>query len=160
MIADWPLARRIATLVMILALAWDAAALVRLFRSDAEPPSSPVVTPVVPSVARRALDDPQRFTLAASRAPFGISTDVTPSAAPTSFALPVSQPKLTGTVVQGTSGFVVIELTDGTMRLVRLGERAAGLTLRAVAPGLATFTDSTGHRIVLHSSTTETATRP
>lgn len=160
MIAEWPLTRRVATMVLILALAWDAAALVRLARSDAEPLPAPGAMPAVPSVARRPIDDPQRFSLAASRAPFG--ADIAPAllAVPPSFSLPVNQPRLTGTVVQGASGFVIIELTDGSMRLIRLGERAAGLTLRTVVPGMATFTDSTGHRIVLHSSTTETATRP
>ncbi len=158
--SDWSVSRRIVTIVFIAAIAWDVAALVRLFGRDDEVRVMPLVMPQLQSAARAPLDDPTIFMQASARSPFGDGAPAATALSNPIAVLPIDQPRLTGTVVQANSSFVVMELTDGSIRLVRLGEHAAGLTLRSVAPNTGTFTDSTGRRIVLHSAPTETATRP
>ena len=159
--SDWPVGRRLAAAVLITGVSWDVLALVRLARNDVDTPASPLAMPTPPSLARRALDDPRLFVLAAARAPFdGGVTLPSAEAASQPFAAAAAQPRLTGTVVQGTGSFVVIERMDGSMRLLHVGERSDGLALRSVTPGAAVFEDSTGHRIVLHAASPETAARP
>ena len=158
---EWRLSRWAAVIVLGGALIWDLASVVRLLRPASLARSTPLSLPGVSPIARQPLDDARLYSLAGSHSPFGEGPSVAAQPIPViTPQLPVDQPKLTGTVVNGDSSFVVIELTDGSMRLVHRGERAAGYTLRAVSPGVATFTDSTGRRIVLHASTSETAIKP
>jgi hypothetical protein len=154
----WSPVRWIVVSVLAASLAWNASALIRLTSSEGDVPAIPLVMQVPNAVASRPLDDPRVFSAAAARAPF----DAPLAAAQVTAAdvTPVAQPHLSGTVVQDVGSFVVLELTDGSIRVVRIGESAAGLTLRTVAPGVATFEDATGHRLVLRSAPTQTATRP
>jgi hypothetical protein len=158
---DWSLMRRVVVVVLTAAVVWDLLALVRLWRDDDDPTVTPARMPSLANVTRRPIDDPQLFSRAVARAPFNSGSSAPPAVqAFVPAPLPVDRPRLTGTVVQGQESFVIVELTDGTMRLVRVGEHASGLTLRTVSPGTATFTDSTGRRIVLRSAQLEVGSRP
>ncbi|MEP6999049.1 MAG: hypothetical protein ABI969_01130 [bacterium] len=157
---NWSVARRIATVAFAAVVAWDAVALVRRMRAVEISRITPLVMPEIATVTRPPFDDSGIFGLASARNPFdGGTAPIVPLGNPL-VTLPVDRPRLTGTVVQGARSFVVIELVDGAMRIVRLGESASGLTLRSVEPGAGTFIDATGRRIVLHLAPTETATRP
>ena len=74
-----------------------------------------------------------------------------------------ARPRLVGTVVQGRDGgFVIVELPDARMQVVRIGEQAAGLRLRSVSAGEAVFDDQHGTRVSLRTpaSGSGSGTRP
>ena len=156
---DWPPARRIAAAALAVVLAWDVLALVRLGRDDEDVLSAPFVLPSPPNLTRRPLQDPRAFNQAAQRSPFGGLATTPPAEAQVAQAALVQHPRLTGTVVRDTDSFVVVEL-DGSVHLLHVGERVAGLTLRSVRPGAAAFDDSRGHRLTLHTEPPATGTKP
>jgi hypothetical protein len=61
------------------------------------------------------------------------------------------QPRLIGTVVQGQGGFVMVEMPDARMQLVRIGEKVGDLRLRSVSTGEAVFDDPQGARVSLRT---------
>ncbi len=159
--SDWPASRRVAATALVAALAWDVFVLVRPL-PDAALVSS-VAPNAVPVIRRRAFDDPLLVSAAASRSPFGGSAVVAPPATFTgqSWSAPApAAPRLVGTVVQEGGGFVMIELPDTGLRLVRIGGRAGGLTLVSVGQGTAVFQDSAGHRVPLRSPAPGTGSPP
>lgn len=60
---------------------------------------------------------------------------------------PVQAIVLIGTAVSDGGGFAMCQIGSGPARLVRLGERLAGYTLRSVGQGRATFRTETGQTI-------------
>lgn len=60
---------------------------------------------------------------------------------------PVQSIVLIGTAVSDGGGFAMCQLGSDPPRLVRLGERLAGYTLRSVGQGRATFRTETGQTI-------------
>ena len=63
---------------------------------------------------------------------------------------------LIGTAVQSGGGFAMCQIGSEPARLVRLGERLAGYTLRAVGQGRATFRTATGQLIEVRVARTGT----
>lgn len=160
--SDWPTSRRVAALALVVALAWDVVVLVRPL-PGAAPLAAPDAASTLPTIRRRAFDDPALVSAAAQRAPFGGSAVVAP---PTTFvdqswsAAAAPLPRLVGTVVKEGGGFVIVEMPDASLRLVRIGERAGSFTLRAVGHGTAVFFDSAGHRVPLRSPAPGTGSTP
>jgi hypothetical protein len=155
---DWPVSTRIAAACLAAALVIDLAVLLRARQVDPTPPL--VIVPVM-HITVRPPDDAELVREAANRAPFG----GTPLAAATlasnaileqsTVASPPTRPRLLGTVVEGGGhggGFVVVELPDARVQLVRIGERAGDLRLRSVAAGEAVFDDPHDGRITLRTS--------
>ena len=152
---DWPLSTRIAAVALAAVLVFDLIVLLRGHRVDDAPPLA------IASVTRiivRPAGDAEVVRQAASRAPFGATSptmDMLASAAilqQSTTAQPV-RPRLLGTVVQGhDGGFVVVELPDARVQLVRIGERAGDLRLRSVAAGEAVFDQAGGERVTLRTS--------
>lgn len=158
-IRDWPLSARAAGIALLAALGVDVVAVVhaqRLGRADTAPP---VVIPTAPRIAIITPTDADLIRVAAEKAPFDITR---PMPAPTASALaptpPVAvvpvRPRLVGTVTQGQGGFVILELADARIQVVRIGEVAAGLRLRAVTAGEAVFDDLHGIRVSLRTAET------
>lgn len=159
--SDWPATRRLAGVALVAALAWDAFELVRPLPDAALVP--PVARAAVPVIRRRALDDPLLVSAAASRSPFGGSAAVAPPATfsdPSWSAPAAPMPRLVGTVVEANGGFVMVELPESGLRLVRVGGRAGALTLLSVGQGTAVFQDSAGHRVPLRSPAPGTGSPP
>ncbi len=63
---------------------------------------------------------------------------------------------LIGTAVESGGGFAMCQIGSEAARLVRLGERLAGYTLRAVGQGRATFRTATGQLIEVRVARTGT----
>ncbi|MEO8560966.1 MAG: hypothetical protein ABI601_02760 [bacterium] len=158
-------ALRIAAGCAALALLADVGLLVRATRSPDEQTILPLriaaVTPIVPRKAEaEALIDSARASepfepLGATQTLASAST-VIPQATP----MPAVQPRLIGTVVAGAESFVMMAMTDGTMKVVRVGERAGELRLRSVSAGGAVFDDSHGDRVTLRSPTPGSEPQP
>jgi len=153
------MARRVAAVCFAAALLIDLAVLVRARHLDDAVSPAPLTLAAVPRIVRRAPDDAALLLEAGRRTPFDVNSGaVTPavdiSSAIVQQAMPVviDQPRLVGTVVEGEGrGFVVVELPDARMQLVRIGERAGALRLRSVTAGVAVFEDERGVRISLRS---------
>ena len=161
---DWPMSTRVAAVCLAIALAIDVAVLLRAHRIDVVPPL--VIAPAT-RVIVRPIEDAELVREAANRAPFGATSpaaDILVSNAilqQSSVASPPAQPRLLGTVVESRGGgFVVVELPDARVQLVRIGERAGDLRLRSVAAGVAVFDDSLDGRITLRTSPPGSAGRP
>lgn len=161
---DWPPGRRLAALALMLALGLDLATLVRLRHLGDELTAPPLQLPAVPEVGRRAPVDAALLIEAAGRAPFGGSPAISMAAMeapPVQPVAPSAGLRLMGTVVEGDGrGFVVVELPDARMQLVRIGERAGTLRLRSVTAGAAVFEDARGDRISLRSPQAGSGSRP
>lgn len=69
--------------------------------------------------------------------------------------VPVAPPdsvRLLGTVVRGSGGFAVCQLSGDAPRIVHLGERLGGLTLLSLGQGRAVFRAPNGKRLELSLS--------
>ena len=132
----------------------DLAALVRMRHVREDQPVTPIQIERAPRIAIRIHDDGEIVREAALRTPFDLAA---PPAMPVLTAATAPQnvvsaalPRLVGTVVEGRNGgFVVVEMPDARMQLVRVGERAGELKLRSVAAGEAVFDDPHGARVSL-----------
>jgi hypothetical protein len=158
-------ALRVAAACAAIALITDAALLVRAVRPWREPVVVPLrIVAATPIVSRKAdsralLDSAQSseaFEPLGGAQTLASSGTVIPQAAP----MPAAQPRLIGTVVDGARSFVMMALTDGTMKVVRVGERAGDLKLRAVSAGGAVFDDIHGDRVTLKSPTPGSEPQP
>ena len=153
---------RIAAVALAAVLVFDLAVLLRARHVDEAPP---LTIASVTHIIVRPAGDVELVRQAANRAPFGATSptvDMLASAAilQQSTVLP-ARPRLLGTVVEGhDGGFVVVELPDARVQLVRIGERAGDLRLRSVAAGEAVFDQAGGERITLRTSPSGSAGRP
>lgn len=155
---DWPASTRVAAIGLALALTVDSGLLVRILQRHDVVPSAPLRVIQAPQIVARVSDDPAPIRQAANRTPF----DAAPTAASlaataailqASVPAPLVRPKLIGTVLGGSTGpFVILELPDTKMQLVRIGERAGELRLRSVAAGEALFDDGRGGKVSLRTS--------
>ena len=151
---DWPASTRIAAACLAGALVLDLAALVRMRHVREDEAVSPIQVERAPRIAIRMRDDAEIVRQAALRTPFDIAAPppmpgLMTATVPQNVMAPVL-PRLVGTVVEGRNGgFVVVELPDARMQLVRVGERAGDLKLRSVAAGEAVFDDPHGARVSL-----------
>ena len=153
---------RIAAVALAAVLVFDLAVLLRARHVDEAPP---LTIASVTHIIVRPAGDVELVRQAANRAPFGATSptvDMLASAAilQQSTVLP-ARPRLLGTVVEGhDGGFVVVELPDARVQLVRIGERAGDLRLRSVAAGEAVFDQAGGERVTLRTSPSGSAGRP
>ena len=159
---QWPRRTQLAAALLLAALLLDAALVFRLImpRTDAIA-FDPLIIRSAPRIGVRAPGNAELVRQAANRAPFGGTA--MPSVAAASVVLqapPVRLPRLVGTVVEGRGGFVVVEMPDARMQVVRVGERAGDLRLRSITTGQAEFEDGKGARITLRSPAAGTETRP
>lgn len=153
---DWSPGMRIAASCLAGALLLDLAALVRMRHVRDNAAVLPLQIAPAPRVGVRARGEAQLVREAALRTPF----DAVPASALLEVTNAMSQqsspppvrPRLVGTVIEGQSGgFVVVEMPDARMQLVRIGERAGELRLRSVAAGEAVFDDLHGGRVTLRT---------
>lgn len=164
---DWTLGARIAGLSLVVALALDVVALARHRTMRDTGAVTPLVIRPVPRIVIHLPGDAGLIHAAANRAPFALAP---PAGAPvTAVAMgppivvaPVPRhPKLVGTVVEGNGGgFVIVELPDARMQVVRIGERAGELRLRSISAGEAVFDDPTGRRVSLRTPLPGSESRP
>jgi hypothetical protein len=156
-------ALRAAAACATLALLGDGALLVRAARPEREPRIVPLRIATAAPIVRRSADAEARLDSAQASEPFepfgetqAPAGTVTQQATP----VPVARPRLIGTVVAGAESFVMMTMTDGTMKVVRVGERAGDLKLRAVSAGGAVFDDINGDRVTLRSPTPGSEPQP
>ena len=163
----WPLATRLAALALFTALVLDVVLAVHVLWPHASDESfQPLVLRTAPPIAVRTPDDAELVRQASNRTPF----DVVGTRAPDALALTAvpqqapapqpSWPRLVGTVVEGHGGFVIVEMPDTHLQVVRVGERAGDLRLRSLAAGEAVFEDRAGTRLTLRSPVPGTEPRP
>ncbi|MDQ2668440.1 MAG: hypothetical protein M3Z05_20970 [Gemmatimonadota bacterium] len=154
----WPRSLQIVSVAFAASLALDAALALRLMRpGNNDVTLEPLVLRDAPRIVVLPTQDAETLRQAENRTPFDaggappplLSGPLTPTTPPQ----PVSrQPRLVGTVVEGHGGFVVVEMPDAHMQVVRIGEQAGELRLRAVSAGEASFEDAKGARITLRSA--------
>jgi hypothetical protein len=154
----WTPALRIAAGCAALALVADIALVARASRSQRDAQATPLRIAVATLIAARKPDAEQPIDSARALAPFEPlgATEMLTSAAtviPQAMPIPAAQPRLVGTVVGAAESFVVMSLADGTIKVVRVGERAGDLKLRAVSAGGAVFDDIHGGRVTLRAPT-------
>ena len=163
---DWPMSTRIAALCLGATLVLDAAAVLHARDVRTATAVRPLVIPAAPRIVIITPTDADLVYVAANSTPF----DATPPA-PATVAVgvlpqqltPAAQalPRLIGTVVESQGGgFVILELSDARMQVVRIGERAGGLRLRSVTAGEAVFDDLRGTRVSLRTPSPGAETRP
>ena len=154
---DWPVGRRVAVLALAGALLLDLVTLAGLWSRTDTSVIAPLVVEHAPRIVLRVRDEGEIVREAALRSPF----DAVAPVAPLQLASTVVQqsapapirPRLVGTVVEAQGGgFVVVEMPDARMQLVRIGERAGDLRLRSVAANEAVFVDAQGGRVALRTS--------
>ena len=154
---DWPVGRRVAVLALAGALLLDLVTLAGLRSGTDTSVMAPLVVEHAPRIVMRVRDEREIVREAALRSPF----DAVAPAVPLQLASTVVQqsapapirPRLVGTVVEAQGGgFVVVEMPDARMQLVRIGERAGDLRLRSVAANEAVFVDAQGGRVALRTS--------
>jgi hypothetical protein len=150
-------ALRVAAACVAIALVADFVLLARMLRAPAEAAVVPLRLAPVPAIVPRAGDSKALLDSAQSSSPFEplgapqqlASAEVVPQA-----AAPVAQPRLVGTVVRDAESFVVMAMPEGSIKVVRVGERAGDLRLRSVSAGGAVFDDITkGERVTLRTPT-------
>jgi hypothetical protein len=150
-------ALRIAAACAAIALLADVALLARMAYTPAESPVVPLRLAPAPAIVRPSSRELPGVESAAESDPFEplgapqqlASAEVVPQA-----AAPTAQPRLVGTVVRDTESFVVMAMPEGTIKVVRVGERAGDLRLRSVSAGGAVFDDITkGERVTLRAPT-------
>ena len=165
-VRDWPMRAQIALVLLIVAILLDLGALLRLRSPGGGTPVMPLAIRMAPRIVIHTPDDAGIVREAASRSPFDMAS---PSSTFVPFNAVVQQsvvaapvrPRLVGTVVEGRDGgFVVMELPDGRMQLVRIGERAGELRLRSVGAGEAVFDDARGNRVSLRTPRPGSEPRP
>ena len=129
---DWSANAQIAGIVLVAALVLDLVAVVRVRGLRGDEPVVPLAIRVAPKIVIHVPDDVELIHAAANRGPFDLDTPetaVVPFNAVVQQSVPVpARPRLVGTVVEAHGGgFVVVELPDGRMQVVRIGERAGEL---------------------------------
>ena len=154
---DWPVGRRVAVVALAAALVLDLVVLARLRPASDNAGVAPLVMEHAPRIVTRVRDEGEIVREAALRSPFDAVAPVAPlqltSTVVQQSAPPVVRPRLVGTVVEAQgSGFVVVEMPDARMQLVRIGERAGDLRLRSVAANEAVFSDAQGSKVSLRTS--------
>lgn len=152
---EWSQGMRAAVFALAAAIVFDIALLSHR-PSVTEVP--PLVLAPVPQITVHTVDAAEIVRLAGARSPFG-GTPATDLLAASTFlqqsteALSSERPRLLGTVVEGRGGgFVVVEMPDARVQLVRIGEKAGDLRLRSVSTGEAVFDDPRAARIILKTS--------
>lgn len=154
---DWPVGRRVAVATLAAALVLDLVVLAGLWSTPDNSSVAPLVMEHAPRIVTRARDEGEIVREAALRSPFDAVAPAPPlqlasTVVQQSAAMPI-RPRLVGTVVEAQSGgFVVVEMPDARMQLVRIGERAGDLRLRSVAANEAVFVDAQGGRVPLRTS--------
>jgi len=150
-------ALRVAAVCAAIALLVDLGLLARMARTPAEPAVVPLRLALPPAIVRSPSHAPPNMQKAAESDPFEplgapqqlASAEVVPQA-----MAPAAQPRLVGTVIRETESFVVMAMPEGTIKVVRVGERAGDLRLRSVSAGGAVFDDITkGERVTLRTPT-------
>lgn len=153
---DWPPGTRIAAICLAGALLLDLAGLARMRHVRDNSAILRLQIEPAPRITVRVRDEAQLVREASLRTPF----DAVPGRAQMEVANAIAQqnspppvrPRLVGTVIEGQNGgFVVVEMPDARMQLVRIGEQAGELRLRSVAAGEAVFDDLLGGRITLRT---------
>ncbi len=152
---DWSVGTWIAALALAVAVGLDV---VVLIPASARSNAPALVLPSPTAIPVRSIDGADMVRDAANQAPFGASMASLPqfaqsgilSLAPT--PVPAVRPRLLGTVVERDGGFVVLEMPDARVQVVRIGERAGEMRLRSVAAGEAIFDDARDGRITLRTS--------
>ena len=150
---EWPLGTQVAAGCLLAGLALDLTAIARVrHMADTGEPSSHT-TSMAPRIIIHTPDDEARVRTAAGKSPFDMEPPVTNVVQGLVAARPVdvdvARPQLVGTVLQGRdSGFVIVDLPDAGMKVVRIGEMAGSLRLRSVAVGAAQFDDARGVHVV------------
>ena len=154
---DWPVGRRVAVVALAAALVLDLVALANMRSTPDNSTAAPLVIEHAPRIVTRVRDEGEivrqaalhsPFDAVAPAAPLQLASTVVPQGAP-----PPVRPRLVGTVVEGQGGgFVVVEMPDARMQLVRIGEQAGDLRLRSVAANEAVFSDAQGGKAVLRTS--------
>jgi hypothetical protein len=158
-LAQWPRRTQVAAVALAASLLLDVGLMFRLLRpSSHEIAFEPLRIRDVPHIAAKSSSDAHLIREAENRAPFGGTVPVSVPASVVQQA-PV-QPRLVGTVVAGRAGFVVVEMPDARLQVVRIGDRAGDLRLRSVAAGVAVFQDPAGARVTLRSSPAGAESRP
>ena len=152
---EWPNALRVAVVCLAIGLALDVAALVHARSREVRAAIPPLRIEQAPRIAIAPPTDPELVQQAALRTPFDLAPPPTAfvlsgPTAPLAAAAPV-RPRLMGTVVQGQGGFVMVEMPDARMQLVRIGEKVGDLRLRSVSSGEAVFDDPQGARVSLRT---------
>lgn len=158
-VRDWPVSTRVAAGCLVAALVLNVVVLLRT--NDVGEAPALTLAPVA-RIAARPLDGAELIRQAASRAPFG-GTPATEQMLASNGILqqstvvaPPARPRLLGTVVDGSNGgFVVVELADARVQLVRIGEHVGDMRLRSVTVGEAVFDDPRDGRITLRTSRAE-----
>jgi hypothetical protein len=150
-------ALRVAAACVAIVLLADLALLARMARTPAESAVVPLRLAPAPAIVRPPSHVPPSVDSAAASDPFEAlgapqqlaSAEIVPQA-----AAPTAQPRLVGTVVRDAESFVVMAMPEGTIKVVRVGERAGDLRLRSVSAGSAVFDDITkGERVTLRAPT-------
>lgn len=152
---DWPNGLRIAVVCLMLALALDVAALVRVRSPERTGVIAALRIDQAPRIMLTPPTNEELVRQAQLRTPFDVAPPPAPLVAsgpsvPLMAASPV-RPRLMGTVVQGQGGFVMVEMPDARMQLVRIGEKVGDLRLRSVSSGEAVFDDPQGARVSLRT---------
>jgi hypothetical protein len=158
-LGQWPRRTQVAAVALAAALLLDVRLVFRLlWPSNREVAFEPLLMRDVPHIVAKTSSDAHLVQAAERRAPFGGTAPVSVPASVVESA-PV-QPRLVGTVVAGGAGFVVVELPDARLQVVRIGDRAGDLRLRSVTAGVAVFQDTAGARVTLRSLPAGAETRP
>jgi hypothetical protein len=148
-------ALRVAAACAAIALLVDLGLLARMARPRTESAAVPLRLAPPPAIVRPPSHTPPGIRKAAASDPFEplgtpqqvASADVVPQS-----AAPSAQPRLVGTVIRETESLVVMAMPEGTIKVVRIGERAGALRLRSVSAGGAVFDDLTrGERVTLRA---------
>jgi hypothetical protein len=152
---EWPSGLRTALVCLVVALALDVAAFTRMRTTPATNVVAPLRIDEVPRIALTPPTDEELVRQAGMRTPFDLVQPPAPLvlSGPTAPLVAPSavQPRLIGTVVQGQGGFVMVEMPDARMQLVRIGEKVGDLRLRSVSTGEAVFDDPQGARVSLRT---------
>ena len=154
---DWPAGRRVAVMALAGALGLDLVTLAGLRSTTDTSVNPPLVIEHAPRIVTRVRDEGEIVREAMLRSPFDAVAPVASlqlaSTVAQQSAPPPVRPRLVGTVVEAQGGgFVVVEMPDARMQLVRIGEQAGNLRLRSVAANEAVFVDAQGSKVVLRTS--------
>ena len=153
---DWPVGRRVAVVALAAALGLDLVTLANMRSTSDNSVVAPLVMEHAPRIVARVRDEGEIVREAALRSPFDAVAPVAPlqlASTVVQQSAPPVRPRLVGTVVEAQGGgFVVVEMPDARMQLVRIGERAGDLRLRSVAANEAVFVDAQGGKVALRTS--------
>lgn len=150
-------ALRVAATCVVVALVGDLVLVARLAGSPDAASDVPLRLAPPPAIVPRAPDAKAPLSAAAAHDPFeplGTPQPLASAKVVQQATAAAGQPRLVGTVVRGAESFVVMAMPEGTIKVVRVGERAGDLRLRSVSAGGAVFDDlNGGERITLRAPT-------